>query len=95
MHDDLGRLGCLPPAPDGRDTSWLWDVDFPALGRRPIAASGERAVGVGIRLSSAEVDHHTETDPLAAPDRLPAGDVDVVTNYTAFYALQQRLGAGR
>jgi UDP-N-acetylmuramyl tripeptide synthase len=78
---------------DGRDTSWLWDVDFAALGRRPIAASGDHAADVGIRLSYADLEHHTETDPLTALDRLPAGDVDVVANYTAFYALQQRLGS--
>jgi UDP-N-acetylmuramyl tripeptide synthase len=80
---------------DGRDTSWLWDVDFAALGRRPVAASGDRAADVGIRLSYADLQHHTESDPLAALRRLPAGDVDVVANYTAFYALWQRLGAGR
>jgi UDP-N-acetylmuramyl tripeptide synthase len=78
-------------AADGRDTSWLWDVDFAALGPRPIAASGDHAADVGIRLSYADLVHHTETDPVAALDGLPAGDVDVVANYTAFYALHQRL----
>jgi UDP-N-acetylmuramyl tripeptide synthase len=79
---------------DGRDTSWLWDVDFAALDPRPTAASGERAADVGVRLSYAGIDHHTEPDPLAALGRLPAGDVDMVANYTAFYSLRQRLAAG-
>jgi len=81
---------------DGRDTdtSWLWDVDFAALGPRPIAASGDHAADVGIRLSYANLEHHTETDPLAALDHLPGGGVDVVANYAAFYTLRQRLGAG-
>ena len=77
---------------DGRDTSWLWDVDFAALGPRPIAASGDHAADVGIRLSYADLEHHTETDPLAALGHLPGGGVDVIANYTAFYALRQRLG---
>jgi UDP-N-acetylmuramyl tripeptide synthase len=80
---------------DGRDTSWLWDVDFAALGSRPVAASGEHAADVGVRLSYAGLDHHTDPDPLAALDQLPPGEVDVVANYTAFFALQQRLGIGR
>jgi UDP-N-acetylmuramyl tripeptide synthase len=77
---------------DGRDTSWLWDVEFGELGRRPIVASGEHAADLGVRLSYAGLDHHTEPDPLAALDHLPAGDVDMVANYTAFFALRQRLG---
>ena len=62
-------------------------VHFAALGRRPVAASGERATDVGVRLSYADLDHYTEPDPLAALDRLPAGEVDVIANYTAFYLL--------
>jgi UDP-N-acetylmuramyl tripeptide synthase len=80
--------------PDGRDTSWLWDVDFAALGRRPVAASGERADDVGVRLSYAGLGHYTEPDPLAALERLPGGEVDVIANYTAFYPLRRRLAAG-
>jgi UDP-N-acetylmuramyl tripeptide synthase len=99
-------LSMLPPArpvvvavnareADGRDTSWLWDVDFAALGERPIVASGEHAADVGVRLSYAGLDHHTDPDPLAAVDRLPPGEVDMVANYTAFFALQHRLGISR
>jgi UDP-N-acetylmuramyl tripeptide synthase len=78
---------------DGRDTSWLWDVEFDELGRRPMVASGEHAADLGVRLSYAGLDHHTEADPLAALDLLPSGDVDVVANYTAFFALRQRLAS--
>jgi UDP-N-acetylmuramyl tripeptide synthase len=78
---------------DGRDTSWLWDVPFERLGSKPIAASGERAPDVGLRLSYADVGHVTERDPLAALDLLPEGEVRVVANYTAFAALRRRLAA--
>jgi UDP-N-acetylmuramyl tripeptide synthase len=80
---------------DGRDTSWLWDVDFAALGPRPIVASGEHAADVGVRLSYAGLEHQTDPDPLAALELLPPGEVDMVANYTAFFVLQHRLGVGR
>jgi hypothetical protein len=69
----------------------IFDIELEA---RP---AGERAADIGIRLSYADLDDHTETDPVAALDHLPAGDVDfdVVANCTAFYTLRQRLGAGR
>jgi UDP-N-acetylmuramyl tripeptide synthase len=76
---------------DGRDTSWLWDVDFGSLAGRPVVAGGERAADLGVRLSYADVPHETETDPVAALDRLPPGEVDVVANYTAFHTLRRRL----
>ncbi|MGI8646725.1 MAG: MurT ligase domain-containing protein [Mycobacteriales bacterium] len=76
---------------DGRDTSWLWDVPFERLTERPIAASGERAADLGVRLSYADLEHHTAPDPLAALALLPPGPVDVVANYTAFRQLTQRL----
>jgi hypothetical protein len=58
---------------------------------RPTVASGEQAADIGLRLSYAEVDHRTEPDPLAALDLLPAGEVQVVANYTAFLSLRRRL----
>lgn len=76
---------------DGRDTSWLWDVPFEELTPRPTVASGERAADVGLRLSYAEVGHHTELDPLAGLQLLPPGKVAVVANYTAFTDLWHRL----
>lgn len=76
---------------DGRDTSWLWDVDFEALPARPIAASGERAADLGVRLSYAGLDHHTAPDPLQALRALAPGPVDVIANYTAFHHLLRRL----
>jgi UDP-N-acetylmuramyl tripeptide synthase len=76
---------------DGRDTSWLWDVPFERLPARPTVASGQRAADVGLRLSYAEREHRTEPDPIAALGLLPAGQVYVVANYTAFIRLGHRL----
>ena len=78
---------------DGRDTSWLWDVPIEKLSCPVIVASGERAADLGVRLSYAGRDHHTQPDPVAALALLPPGSIDVVANYTAFHQLQRRLAA--
>lgn len=43
--------------PDGKDISWIWDVDFEALKgfKYPIYVSGDRAYDLGLRLKYAEV----------------------------------------
>lgn len=76
---------------DGRDVSWLWDVAFEDLRGRHVAAAGDRAADVGVRLSYAEVPHDTVCDALAAVTGSPEGDVDIVADYTSFRALSRRL----
>ncbi|GAA4805482.1 MurT ligase domain-containing protein [Actinomycetospora chlora] len=76
---------------DGRDVSWLWDLDVAPLEGRPVAVAGDRAADLGVRLSYGGVDHLTGADPLAALARLPAGEVDVLATYTAFSALRAEL----
>jgi UDP-N-acetylmuramyl tripeptide synthase len=80
---------------DGRDTSWLWDVPFEQLRSCQVVASGERAADLGVRLSYAGLDHETVSDPLGALAVLPAGQIDVVANYTAFYQFRRRLSRER
>ena len=70
---------------DGRDTSWLWDVEFERFARRTVVACGQRASDVGLR------NHHTVSDPIAGLELLPPGKVDVVANYTTFAQLHRRL----
>ena len=38
--------------PDGRDTSWLWDVDYRVVRDRPVLVSGERALDLAVRLEA-------------------------------------------
>ena len=76
---------------DGRDVSWLWDLPVEALRGRAVAVAGERAADLGVRLSYAEIPHHTHPDPLAALEMLPTGELDAVANYTAFRDLQRSL----
>ena len=41
--------------PDGRDTSWLWDVDYRVLRGRPVLIAGERRLDLAVRLEADEV----------------------------------------
>ncbi len=41
--------------PDGRDTSWLWDVDYRILRGRPVFVTGERRLDLALRLDVADV----------------------------------------
>lgn len=68
---------------DGRDPSWLWDVPYEMLRGKAVAASGERALDVAVRLDYGGVDHRVERDPIAAAALLP-GDVHVIASYTQF-----------
>lgn len=70
---------------DGRDPSWLWDVEFEQLAGRRVVAAGDRAEDVSVRLHYAGVDHECRPGlALDACRALPAGRVDLVANYTAF-----------
>ncbi len=93
---------------DGRDVSWLWDVDFERLARSPlrphVIASGRRAHDLAVRLKYAGLPAEqvtVEPDPAAALRLLagraePGEEVMVVPTYTAMLELRavaQRAGA--
>ncbi|MGI8578921.1 MAG: MurT ligase domain-containing protein [Nocardioidaceae bacterium] len=79
---------------DGRDVSWLWDVDFSALRGRTgrIATSGTRAADMAVRLhydgvSTDDVEADPETAVRAAVAAAGDGEVVVFSTYTAMWAL--------
>jgi UDP-N-acetylmuramyl tripeptide synthase len=84
---------------DGRDVSWLWDVDFEALAGRGdrITASGIRATDLAVRLKYAGIECTVEADLGRAldgfVDALPAGGTGfVVPTYTAMLELRRLIG---
>jgi lipid II isoglutaminyl synthase (glutamine-hydrolysing) len=89
---------------DGRDVSWLWDVDFARLGDHParISTSGTRAADMAVRLryddvASTEVEPDPEKAVRAAVSAIGTdGTVVVFSTYTAMWALHAillRIGA--
>ncbi len=89
---------------DGRDVSWLWDVDFERLRElsTPIVASGIRAADLALRLRYAGVpEERLVVQPdlgqalRAAADRVrPGGTLLVLPTYTAMLELRHLLARG-
>jgi UDP-N-acetylmuramyl tripeptide synthase len=88
---------------DGRDVSWIWDVDFEPLlpGLETLVASGGRAAELALRFRYGGLDEASiEVEPSleAALDRgleltPAAGELVVLPTYTAMLGLQRILTA--
>jgi len=84
---------------DGRDVSWIWDVDFEPLlgGLEHVVASGSRAAELALRFAYGGLDRdRIEVVPSleAALDRglaltEPGGELVVLPTYTAMLALRR------
>jgi hypothetical protein len=78
--------------PDGKDTSWLWDVDYRRLRGRRIFVGGERRTDLAVRLEADDVDFELVTTIDDAVDRAGPGALEVIANYTAFQQIRTALG---
>jgi len=78
--------------PDGKDTSWLWDVDYRVLRGRPVLVAGERRLDLAVRLEADQVGFELVDGVDDAVDRVPAGELDVIANYTAFQQIRGLVG---
>ncbi|MGJ6966119.1 MurT ligase domain-containing protein [Streptosporangium sp. G11] len=78
--------------PDGRDTSWLWDVDYRVLRGRPVFVAGERRLDLALRLDVADVPFQLANSFEQALAAQPSGKVDVIANYTAFQQIRSEFG---
>ena len=83
--------------PDGRDTSWLWDVDYTVLRGRRVFVMGERRTDLALRLETDEVDFEVADSVDQVLTRLRAErpditKVDVISNYTAFQQIRAAYG---
>ena len=86
---------------DGRDVSWIWDVDFEPLlpELRTLVASGGRAAELALRFRYGGLDEHAielEPDLGAALDRgleltPEGGELVILPTYTAMLGLQRLL----
>ncbi len=84
---------------DGRDVSWIWDVDFEPLleGLETVVATGERAAELALRFKYAGLDESrivVEPELERALDRgleltPEGGELVVLPTYTAMLALQR------
>jgi UDP-N-acetylmuramyl tripeptide synthase len=72
---------------DGKDTSWLWDVDFSPLEGRIVIVSGDRRSDVSARLTVAGIEHVIAEDERRASLMFGSGHADLIASYTAFHRL--------
>jgi UDP-N-acetylmuramyl tripeptide synthase len=78
--------------PDGKDTSWLWDVDYRLLRGRPVLVAGERRLDLAVRLEADQVDFVLVDGLDDAIAKAGSGELDVIANYTAFQRIRAVLG---
>jgi lipid II isoglutaminyl synthase (glutamine-hydrolysing) len=82
-------LGLNDNGPDGRDVSWIWDVEFEQCRGRLayLAISGHRAKDLALRLKYAGVCADYRSKPVATPMVLPMLAEDMVGAF--FRAIEQ------
>src|SRR6201994_17772 len=78
--------------PDGKDTSWLWDVDYRRLRGRRVFVGGERRTDLAVRLEADDVDFELVSGIDDAVDRVGRGTLEVLANYTAFQQIRTTVG---
>ena len=78
--------------PDGKDTSWLWDVDFRRLRGRAVLVGGERRLDLAVRLEADEVPFRLVNNIDEAVDLAGSPTLEVLANYTAFQQYRAVLG---
>lgn len=84
---------------DGRDVSWLWDVDFERLAQRSdvlrVTAGGHRANDLQVRLKYADIAaamSNSVEEALGMMGDLPTSSpVYVLTNYSALWPVKESL----
>jgi UDP-N-acetylmuramyl tripeptide synthase len=85
-------LGVNAQIPDGRDTSWLWDVDYRRLRGRPVFVTGERQTDLAVRLEADEVAFRLVGGVDEAIGMARSSSMEVIANYTAFQHIRTVLG---
>ena len=81
---------------DGRDMSWLWDIDFTSLEKEPVYVSGIRAYDMALRMQYDDVPvEKVETELIVALRDFIALHPDtpkrIYCTYTAMLALRKEL----
>jgi lipid II isoglutaminyl synthase (glutamine-hydrolysing) len=78
--------------PDGKDTSWLWDVDYRRLRGRTVLVGGERRMDLAVRLEADDVAFRLVDSIDHAIDLARSPRLEVLANYTAFQQYRAVLG---
>jgi hypothetical protein len=72
---------------DGRDTSWLWDIDYAKLLGKKVTCTGERRLDVAYRLSVQGIEVSVAPSFAQAVAEFAGGPIQAIASYTAFQDL--------
>ena len=72
---------------DGRDTSWLWDIDYSKLLGKKVVCTGERRLDIAYRLSVQGIDVSVASSFAEAAATFTDQPIQAVVSYTAFQDL--------
>ena len=72
---------------DGRDTSWLWDIDYSNLLGKKVICTGERRLDVAYRLSVQGIDVSVASSFAQAVNDFSIEPIQAIVSYTAYQDL--------
>jgi UDP-N-acetylmuramyl tripeptide synthase len=72
---------------DGRDTSWLWDVDYSPLLDKKVVCTGDRRLDIAYRLHVQGCDVQVAGTMQEAVELAGASNIEAIASYTAFQDL--------
>jgi hypothetical protein len=83
---------------DGRDTSWLWDIDYSQLRGKRVICTGERRLDAAYRLSVQGIDVTVAPSFTRAVQEFSGAPIQAIVSYTAYQdllALELGISTGR
>jgi len=72
---------------DGRDTSWLWDIDYSKLLGKKVVCTGERRLDIAYRLSVQGIDVRVSESFPDAVESCSDHSIQAIASYTAYQDL--------
>jgi hypothetical protein len=72
---------------DGRDTSWLWDIDYSKLLGKKVICTGERRLDIAYRLNVQGIEVSVAPSFAQAVAEFAGGTIQAIASYTAFQDL--------
>jgi UDP-N-acetylmuramyl tripeptide synthase len=72
---------------DGRDTSWLWDIDYTKLRGKRVICTGERRLDVAYRLSVQGIEVSVASSFAQAVEEFTNEPIQAIVSYTAYQDL--------
>jgi len=72
---------------DGRDTSWLWDIDYAKLRGKRVICTGERRLDVAYRLSVQGIEVSVASSFAQAVAEFTSEPIQAIVSYTAYQDL--------